>query len=465
MKKKLKICCCFAVKPPTGLSWPGIAQDYSKRTKYYSDLLLEHFGEDFIFEFKEYGAMATDEDLQKLTEYDGCIVILLAHGTALAQRLAGILKHGLIIDDPYGGSGDAIRTANLIKTHGYPLAVTGTSDEHALLHRIHVYLSIPKIKNSRILVFKNFDKMPPEKELELSRSIRTGSTMRRYQAGRAGFEKTMERIRDVFGIEVIVKTLDDLEEYQKNVDEDQIKYFADKWADHAQAVVEPSYEDLLASARMHLGLCRAKEENNADVVSIDCILLFFAYDLGVYPCMSWFEMNNNGQLGVCESDLDSCITSLLIHHISGRPGLVSDPFVDTECNEIVYAHCVASNRPFGSKNSSCPYRIRTHGEDHESAAVQVLLPEGYPLTTIKVSAAAKAMSIHSGISAGNVEHESGCRTKLVCKVKDSKRIMNNWHDELFSWHRVTVYGDYRNDFIEAANYLGLKIYEEDRELT
>lgn len=43
--------------------------------------------------------------------------------------------------------------------------------------------------------------------------------------------------------------------------------------------------------------------------------------------------------------------------------------------------------------------------------------------------------------------------------------MPNWHDELFSWHRVTVYSDYRNDFIEAANYLGLKIYEEDRELT
>lgn len=71
------------------------------------------------------------------------------------------------------------------------------------------------------------------------------------------------------------------------------------------------------------------------------------------------------------------------------------------------------------------------------------------------------MSIHSGISAGNVDHECGCRTKLVCKVKDSKRIMQNWHNELFSWHRVTVYGDYREEFKEVANYLGLKIYEED----
>ena len=229
-------------------------------------------------------------------------------------------------------------------------------------------------------------------------------------------------------------------------------------------MVEPTYEDLLASAKMHLALCKAKEETKADVLSIDCILLFFAYDMGVYPCMSWFEMNNNGLIGVCESDLDSCITSLMIHYVTqGRPGLVSDPFVDTETNEVVYSHCVASNKPFGPEGMSCEYKIRTHGEDHESAALQVILPEGYPLTTVKISAAGKAMSIHSGISAGNIDHECGCRTKLVCKVENSRRIMYNWHNELFSWHRVTVFGDYRQEFMEVANYLGLTIFEEDKE--
>ena len=461
MKRKMKICCCFAEKEATGLSWPGIGQDYEERKRYYSELFLKNYGEEFEFCFVERNALSTDEELKELTEYDGFIMVLLAHGTALAQRMASMLKHGLIIDDPYGGSGDAIRVANLIQENHYPLEVVGTQDTRALLHRIRTYLAVPKVKNSKILVFKNFDKMSSEKEKELIRSIGTGSTMKRYKAGRKGFDHVVEQVQKVFGIEVITKTLSDLEEYQKNVDEDEVKAFAEKWKREAETVVEPTYEDLLASARMHLGLCKAKEETGADVVSIDCILLFFAYDMGVYPCMSWFEMNNNGQIGVCESDLDSCITSLIIHHVSGRPGFVSDPFVDTESNQIVYAHCVASCKPFGAETSRSPYRIRTHGEDHESAAVQVILPVGYPLTTIKVSASGRAMSIHSGISAGNVDHECGCRTKLVCKVKDSKRIMQNWHNELFSWHRVTVYGDYREEFKEVANYLGLKIYEED----
>lgn len=462
MKEKIKICCCFAKKAPTGLSWPGIAQDYAERENYYKNLLLENYSDEYDFKFVEYDAKATDESLKKLTDYDGFLMVLLAHGTALAQRMAGMLNHALIIDDPYGGSGDIIRVANIIKDREYPLATVGTQDTQALLHRISVYLTVPKIKNSSILVFKNFEKMSSNKEEELKRSIGTGSTMERYKAGKAGFDKTVEDIREVFGIEVIMKTLADLEEYQKEIDEEQIKFYADKWSENAQEVVEPTYEDLLASARMYLGLCKAKKETKADVVSIDCILLFFAYDMGVYPCMSWFEMNNNGEIGVCEADLDSCVTSLIIHHISGRPGLVSDPFVDTESNEIVYAHCVASNKPLGVSSASCPYRIRTHGEDHESAALQVIMPVGYPLTTIKVSTSGRAMSIHTGVSIGNVDHESGCRTKLVCKVEDSKLIMRNWHSELFSWHRVTVYGDYREDFMEVANYLGLKVYEEDK---
>jgi len=459
----MKINCCFAVKAPTGLSWPGIGQDYEERKTYYRTLLEENFGSEYEFVFTELTAQATDEELRALTGCDGFMMILLAHGTALAQRISGMLKHGLIIDDPFGGSGDIIRVANIIKDRQYPLATVGTQDTQALLHRIRVYLAVPKIQGSRILVFKNFEKMTAEKEEEMKRSIGTGSTMKRYKAGKQGFDETVERIRDVFGITVVMKTLAELNAYMAAVNVDEARAYADKWTREAREVVEPTHDDLVNSAKMYLALEKAKADARADVVSVDCILMFFAYDMAVYPCMSFFEMNNNGEIGVCEGDLDSCVTSIIIRAVSGRPGFVSDPFVDTEANEVVYAHCVASCKPLGPDSAACPYRIRTHSEDHASAALQVILPDGYPLTTVKVSAAARAMNIHSGVSAGNVDHECGCRTKLVCRVPDSKRIMRNWHNELFSWHRVTVYGDYRADLAEIANYLGLKLYEEDRE--
>lgn len=259
-----------------------------------------------------------------------------------------------------------------------------------------------------------------------------------------------------------MKTLKDLNGYRAKTDEKEATKIAERWIRNAEKVVEPTKEDIIASAKMYLALEQAKKDVGADVVSVDCILMFFAYDMAVYPCLSHFEMNNNGEICICEGDLDSCVTSLIIRAVTGRPGFVSDPFIDTEKNEIVYTHCVASNKPLGPNTDPAPYRIRTHEEDEASAALQVILPVGYPLTTIKVSSSGKAMSIHSGESIGNSDCACGCRTKLVAKVSDSKKIAENWHNELFSWHRVTVYGDYRKDFIDIARYFGLKLYEEDK---
>ena len=460
----MEICCVYAVKSPTGLSWPGILQNYEKRVQDIQTWLESAITDsDVRFVTKVVSAESSDDELQKVTAFDGTLVFLLAHGTGIGQRLAPVLRHGLIIDDPFGGSGDLIRVSGLIHKESYPVQTIGTQDTEALLHKIRVYLAVPRIANSRILVFKNFEKMTAEKEAEMKRSIGTGSTMKRYKAGKEGFDETVKQIKDAFSIDVVMKDLHDLNQYMNQVDKESAQQYANKWMDNAETVVEPSSDDILAAAKMYLALEKAKRDTNADVVSVDCILMFFAYDMGVYPCLSFFEMNNTGEIGVCEGDLDAAITSLIIRNVSGRPGFVSDPFVDTEKDQITYAHCVASAKPFGPETSAFPYRIRTHSEDEASAAVQVILPAGYPVTTIKISSTHKAMSIHSGESIGNIDYASGCRTKLVAKVPSSRTLLNNWHNELFSWHRVTVFGDYRKDFLDIASYFNLAIYEEDKE--
>ena len=463
MSNKINIACCFAIKAPTGLSWPGIHQDYNERITHYLNLMKNNFSADDIkFDSIILNAATSDIELENIVStHDGVVMFLLAHGTALGQRISKMLKHGLIVDDPFGGSGDIIRTTCAVRDGDFPVETIGTLNENALIHKIKVYLAIPRIQKSRILVFKNFAKMSSVKETELVASIGTGSTMKRYRAGKLGFEKTVNRIKEVFGVDVVVKTLDDLENYKNQVDEVEAKKFADQWNDQAVEVVEPTQKDLLESARMHLALEKAKKECNADVVSVDCILMFFAYDLGVYPCLSFFEMNNNGEVGVCEGDLEASVTCLISQIVAGRPGFVSDPFVDTENNQVVFAHCVASCKPYGPKGPSSPYKIRTHAEDDLSAALQVEMPTNEPLTTFKVSSKDRAMSIHSGVSIGNIDHKCGCRTKLVESVTSGKQIMRNWHNEIFSWHRVTVVGEYRKDFEDIAKYLGLKLYEED----
>ena len=125
------------------------------------------------------------------------------------------------------------------------------------------------------------------------------------------------------------------------------------------------------------------------------------------------QLNNEGLTGVCEADLDSTITQLLIRYLTGRPAYVSDPVIDTATNQIIYAHRVATNKVYGPDGLSNP------------------LPLGEILTTIKVSVTNKAFSIHQEESVANVEEDKACRTKLAAEV-DVEKILNNYRFEIFS---------------------------------
>jgi L-fucose isomerase-like protein len=212
---------------------------------------------------------------------------------------------------------------------------------------------------------------------------------------------------------------------------------------------------------MYLALKAAMRDAEADAVAMDCLGLYYGGKLFAYPCLGFFQLNNEGSTGVCEADVDSTLTQLLIRYLTGRPAYVSDPVIDTATGQIIYAHCVATNRVFGPQGLANPYVIRSHAEDGKGASVQSLLPLGHPITTVKVSTAHDAFAIHTGRTVGNVEDDKACRTKLAAEV-DAQRILDNYHSELFGWHRVTCYGEYRRPFVDLATLYGLEIYEEDR---
>ena len=54
--------------------------------------------------------------------------------------------------------------------------------------------------------------------------------------------------------------------------------------------------------------------------------------------------------------------------------------------------------------------------------------------------------------------DAGCRSKLVASC-NAEKLLENWAP---MWHRVTVFGDYRRDFINLFRLKGMDIIEEDR---
>ena len=132
--------------------------------------------------------------------------------------------------------------------------------------------------------------------------------------------------------------------------------------------------------------------------------------------------------------------------------------IDTSKNQIIYAHCVAMTKPFGSDGPANPYRIRNHSEDRKGAAIQSLLPPDYLTTTLEINPVSRQVLFHQGKTTGNNPSDMACRTKLEAYVKgDIEKLTENWQ---MGWHRVTFYGDLRATVTELCERLNLDLIEE-----
>jgi hypothetical protein len=125
----------------------------------------------------------------------------------------------------------------------------------------------------------------------------------------------------------------------------------------------------------------------------------------------------------------------------------------------IYAHCVASNRAFGSSGEANPFEILTHSEDRQGASVRSLLPLGYMTTTGELAPEWQEILFHQGRSVENVIEDRACRTKLAVEpIGDFEKLFTEW--DRWGWHRVTVYGDLKEAVFALADNLGWKIVQE-----
>ena len=199
---------------------------------------------------------------------------------------------------------------------------------------------------------------------------------------------------------------------------------------------------------------------DANAITVNCLGGFYGGHIHAYPCLGFYELNNEGLVGACECDVRSTATMVAFTAMTkGRPGYISDPVMDTSKRQIIYAHCVAPNKVFGPKGSTNPYTIMTHSEDRQGASVRSILPLGYMTTSMKVEPKRKEIIFHQGKSVANDPDDRACRTKLgVEPIGDIEKLFTMW--DRWGWHRVTCYGDLKEPVIALADALGWKIIEE-----
>jgi hypothetical protein len=269
-------------------------------------------------------------------------------------------------------------------------------------------------------------------------------------------EDFTKSVKDKFGTDVVVISRERALKTYDSIPENQAQAEADRWIKQAMAVKEPSREEVVRSCRLALAFEKLLDEEKATVITTDCYGSMYR-QLPAFPCVGNVRLNNMGLGGICESDPRCAMTHIILQGLTGRPGFISDPTMDESRNAIILAHCLGSTKMDGPDGPTAPYRLRTIMERQEGCVPQVFMRVNQPVTQT-VLVGTDLMPYFTGTVIEVPDTERGCRTKITVRIDGSaKRLWQNWSHGL---HRVTVYGNVKEDMERFCKFKGIKMTDE-----
>lgn len=409
-------------------TWPQIDYDYEGRKKELEARLRQACPRTEFIAATAMNAQEARELVAKMQDLDGFVAYPVGIWTGAVNVVARSGKPVVIVDDLYAGTGEFIGVFAEARRQKLPVVGVASSDFQDVVKAVRLFEVLKGIQSARIVDVTENDVAPEA-----------------------------ERIKAQTGIRVMRVDASNLEKYYQQADERLAARWAEKWMGGAAKVVEPTREEVVKSGKMHLAIAALMKEHAAEAVTIDCLTLFYGGKLSAYPCLSFCQLNDDGLVGACEGDLNSTVTMVLMRHLAGLAGFISDPVFDTSKSEIIYAHCVAPTKVFGPDGRSNAYALRSHAEDKKGAALQSFLPLGETVTTLETNLREKGVVIHTARTTRNIEEAKACRTKLAAQANVEK-LMSNWK---WGWHRVTYFGQWKPQVRNLATLMGLEVFEED----
>jgi len=456
-------------------SWPFPSFDVAGREKEILNLLQQGCPQ---IEFIPISILSdgVNKALAMKNDVDG----YLAHFPTLSwwdvpflRQIAKLGKPMIVADDLLGGSGAFLRGYGVLVEQNTPAGAVASTRPDDLVAVARCFADVKKPGTTPAsfaercweVYRKTFPKVGEMKCIEDNvtltdiaecvKQLKKSRFLMHNMKGAAGTEQVFLGARGTHVGNNEIKAL-----YDK-VDRDKAREWADRWSRQAEGVNDAKPESIENAAAVYLVILELFNKYGTDTITGQCLGGLCA--LG-YPCLPYMQLLNDGALGVCEHMPDDTVSMLMARILTGRPGYVSDPAIDTSKNQIVYAHCAATTKMFGPTGPSNKYRIMTsHHRRPRSACVRSLMPSGYMTTSFRTDFHRKTMVIHQAKSVGNYNSPRGCRTQLVGEVRgDIGKLFNHWagHQGRWNWHRVTVYGDVKEPLMEFGKALGLKVIEE-----
>lgn len=248
-------------------------------------------------------------------------------------------------------------------------------------------------------------------------------------------ETDYTRLKELTGIEVIEI------EMQELLEEIEAASYPDSHI--CRELLEKDFDSSQVKKALEIygAFHRLVSRYNLDGFSVRCFdLLTSVKNTG---CLGLALLNQQGIYSGCEGDLPSLISMAILGRISGQPVFQCNPSrVDSETDEIVFAHCTLP------LNMPASYRLDTHFESGIGVAIAGDIPCG-KATVFKASRLLNRFFISSAQIQESLHEKNLCRSQIRLHC-------NAGAEEFFRTpvgnHYLVCLGDYSESLKEFASF-------------
>jgi L-fucose isomerase-like protein len=258
----------------------------------------------------------------------------------------------------------------------------------------------------------------------------------------------LEAIEQRFGIEIDYIQSEDVIKRWQRIEGERARVAAEKWIKGAEKIIEPREEDVEKVARLYLVMKDLLKERDAQGLT-----MAYGDDPLPVPCFAYATLRDEGIPAACEADINSLITMMILHYLTGQPSFMGNTLVDSEDNVLRISHCVAPIKMAGYDKEPYAYILRDQHWGLPKGVLSGFVRMGLnqEVTICRLDGELKNMFATKGEIIACEDLEDNCRVTVKIKIDDVMKFIHSTSGN----HHVVVYGDHREKIKELNKLFGI----------
>jgi hypothetical protein len=255
------------------------------------------------------------------------------------------------------------------------------------------------------------------------------------------------------GVKVQFRSLEELEELFKDVDEARAKREMERWKMEATEVIRVPDKAILDACRLYILLRSLVDKEKLSAVSIDCL----SFTMGMamdsilpIPCLAFARLRDEGITAACEADVCGMLSSMVLETISRKPSFMANVIsVNLQKSNYVFSHCVSPLKLDGLNAAPMRYRLHDYHNMGRGVVPEVEFPIGKEVIAGAFSKNLKNFTLWPGRIQSQVKETektsasggfglNACANTMEVKIKDADHFLQH----IESIHHVMITGNY-----------------------